>query len=180
MACATVLPPTSSDVCSPNSNLGQISAIRFTRFGDSLTDWADDMEWTTRLSNTTTLPTLPTLAPIRTLFGIGSLAAAERPTIAASRRYGGNIYGTPSYTMTFNVEDTSDANMTFARTLPAGGQIYSGWFETEERLFGGDAGVKMLLIADPIIPESGDDIIRIQVTITFEGTFPEVQDNFLS
>lgn len=176
--CSTVLPPTSSDLCDINSNYGQISEIRFTRYGDSLTDWTDADEWDGRLSNTTVLPSLPTLAPIRTLFGIGSLAAPEKPTIAGSK--GRTIYGIPKYTMTFNVEDTSDENIDFVRLLPAGGQVYSGWFGTDERLFGGNDGVKMTLTADPIIPESRDDIMRIQVTISFEGTFPEVQNNILS
>lgn len=176
--CSTVLPRTSADICDINSFYGEINQLYFTRYGDSLTDWTDDGEWGGRLSNTTVLPSLPTLAPIRTLFGIGSIAAPERPTIAASRRR--TIYGTPVYTMTFNVEDTSDDNIDFVRTLPSSGQIYSAWFGTEERLFGGNDGVKMTLIADPIIPESKDDIMRIQVTLTFEGTFPEVQNNFLS
>lgn len=176
--CSTVLPPTSSDICDVNSFYGELNQLYFTRLGDSLTDWTNDTEWTTRLSNSTALPALPTLAPIRSLFGIGSIAAPERPTIAASRRR--TIYGVPVYTITFNVEDTSDTNMAMVTLLPASGQIYAAWIGTEERLFGGNDGIQMTMIADPIIPESRDDIMRIQVTLTFEGTFPEVQNNFLS
>ena len=176
--CSTVLPPTSSDICDVNSFYGELNQLYFTRLGDSFTDWTDNAEWLTRLSNSTVLPALPTLAPVRSLFGIGSIAAPERPTIVASRRR--TIYGVPVYTVTFNVEDTSDTNMAMVGLLPASGQIFAVWLGTEERLFGGADGITATLIADPIIPESKDDIMRIQVTLTFEGTFPAVTNNFLS
>ena len=176
--CTTVLPPTSADLCDINSFFGEVNQLYFTRYGDSLADWTDNAEWLTRLSNSTALPALPTLAPVRSLFGIGSIAAPERPTIVASRRR--TIYGVPVYTVTFNVEDTSDTNMAMVGLLPASGQIFAVWLGTEERLFGGADGITATLIADPIIPESKDDIMRIQVTLTFEGTFPAVTNNFLS
>ena len=176
--CSTVLPPTSSDICDVNSNYGELNQLYFTRFGDSLTDWEDDTEWATRLSNSTAMPALPTLAPIRSLFGIGSVSAPERPTIPAPRK--GTIYGIPVYTIIFNVYDTSATNMTMVSLLPTSGQTYAAWIGTEEKLFGGNDGIKMTMIADPIIPESKDDVIKIQVTLTFEGAFPEMTDNFLS
>ncbi len=178
MVCTTVLPVVKADLCAIGAHFGEISQLYFTRYGDSLTDWEDDTEWATRLSNTTVLPAPGTDAPIRQLFGIGSIAAPERATITASR--GRTISTTPKYTLVFNVEDTGDENMAFAAALPVAGQQYAAWFGTEARLFGGDDGVLMTLIADPVIPESPDEIMKLQITLTWTGTFPAVTDNFLS
>lgn len=177
--CTTVLPVVKADLCDQDIHFGEISMLLFTRLGDGLTDWTDDTEWATRMSNTTTgitaLPTPPSLASIRQLFGLGSIAAPERTEIRLPRRT--KAFTTPKYTWTFNVTDTGDENMTFARTLPVGGQTYSGWFGTEERLFGGNDGVQITITADPTIPENIDEIMVLTVTVAFEGTFPEVIDN---
>ena len=178
MACTTVLPPSSSDLCTVNAHFGEINQLYFTRLTDPLEDWEDNAEWLTRLSNSTTLPSPGTDAPIRTLFGIGSLAAPEKTEIPVSRNR--SVFTNPKYTMVFNVEDTGDTNMALVSAIPVAGQQYAAWFGTEERLFGGNAGVLMTMTADPVIPESADELMKIQVTLTFKGTFPEVIDNHLS
>lgn len=176
--CSTVLPQTSSDLCDINAFFGELNQLYITRYGDSLTNWENPAEWAARLSNTTVLPSIGTLAPIRTLFGIGGLQAPERTEIAVSRRR--SVFTTPKYTFTFNVEDTSGVNMAFNNALPVGGQQYAAWIGTEERLFGGDDGILMTLISDPIIPESPDELMKLQLTLSWKGTFPLVTDNFLS
>jgi len=176
--CTTVQPPTNADLCDVNAHFGEINQLYFTRYGDSLTDWSSNAEWLGRLSNSVALPVSPTLAKIRTLFGIGSIAAPERTLIPISRRR--TVAGVPKYTLTFNVEDTGDVNMAFVNLIPQAGQQYAAWFGTEERLFGGDAGVLMTLFADPIIPESIDELMKIQVTLSWTGAFPEVINNHLS
>lgn len=178
--CTTVLPVVKADLCDPDIFFGEISMLMFTRLGDGLTDWTDDGEWTTRKSNTTTgTSALPTsgLASIRQLFGIGSIGKAERTEIKLPRRTKG--YTAPKYNFTFLVTDTGDANMAFSRALPLGGQVYTAWFGTEQRLFGGNGGVTMTVISDPTIPDSADDIMRLELTLSFEGAFPEVTDNVL-
>lgn len=173
------MPVVKADLCDPGIHYGEISMLMFTRLGDGLTDWTDDTEWATRINNTATgstaLPSSPTVAKIRQLFGIGSLAKPARSEIKLPR--GTKAYTTPKYTFTFNVTDTDDENMAFVSALPVGGQVFSGWFGTEERLFGGNDGIEMTLIADPNIPDNTDDIMRIEITLTFEGVFPEVIDN---
>jgi len=176
--CTTVLPVVKADLCDQDIHFGEISMLLFTRLGDSLTAWTDHSEWATRMSNTTTgSSALPTsgLASIRQLFGLGSIAAPDRTEIRLPRRT--KAFTTPKYSFVFNVTDTGDENMAFARALPTGGQTYSGWFGTEERLFGGNDGVTMTITADPTIPEDVNDIMRLVVTVSFEGTFPAVIDN---
>lgn len=180
--CTTVMPVVNADLCSPNTNYGQISMLMFTRNGDSLTDFTDDAEWATRIDNdsvgTEALPTSGD-AEIRQLFGIGSLSAPDRPEIDISRKR--KVYGEPEFTLTFAVDDTGDVNWNdFMRGLPTGGQVYSVWFATEDRIFGGNDGITATLIANPEIPESAEELQKIVVTVTWKGTIPEVADNPLT
>ncbi len=173
MACTSVLPPTRASNCDYDINFGEISAILFTEEGDGLTDWTDEAEWNTRIDNTTA-QVAQDPALIRVLFGIGSLTAPERGSIKLSRRR--VAYNTPKFSFKFKVEDTGDVNWAFMRALPDGGQTYSGWFTTETKMFGGDDGVKITIIADPDIPESIDEIMSIIVTVSFEGSIPDMID----
>lgn len=176
--CSTVLPAVHADLCDDQAYFGEISQLYFTRLGDDLTDYTDDTEWTTRLSNSTALPASPTLAPIRQLFGIGSIADPNRPSVVLSRRR--NKYSDAEYTLVFNVDDTGEDNWAFLQGIPAGGQTYAVWFGTEERLFGGNAGIEATIVADFNIPESAQELMKIKLTVTWKATIPPVQDNFLS
>ncbi len=174
--CSTVLPSANADLCSPNTNYGQISTLLFTRLGDGLTDWTDDAEWAGRIDNDAALAAPPALAAIRQLFGIGALDAPDRPEIEISKRR--RVFGDPEFTMSFEVDDTGDINWNnFMKGLPAGGQVYSVWFGTEQRLFGGDEGLTATLVANPSIPQSKDELMKIIITVTWTGTIPEVVDN---
>lgn len=177
--CSTVLPAVNADLCAPGVHYGQINQLYFTRLGDGLTDWSSLSEWNGRLDQDDALPALPTKAKIRTLYGIGSLAEPEQPVIEISRNR--KVYGTPKFSITFEVEDTGDTNWnTFMRGLPVGGQVYSVWFGSESRLFGGDDGIEATVVANPIIPQSKDELKKIAVKVSWEGTIPEAQDNILS
>lgn len=174
MACTTILPPTHADLCDPQVNFGEISTIAFTRLGDGLTSVTDLAEWNTRLDNTSAIPGSG-LAPIRQLFGIGSLVAPQRNEIRISKKR--KYYTTPKFTFEFKVEDTGDVNWEFIRSLPVGGQTFTAWFMTEDHVFGGNAGLQVTLIPNPNIPESIDEIQTINLTVTFEGEIPQRSAN---
>lgn len=180
--CSTVLPTVHADLCDDQAFYGEISMFLFTRLGDSLTDWTSATEWndpsTGRIDNSAVLPASPALAPIRQLFGIGSIADPDRPSIKLSRSR--TKYGKPSYTMIFNVDDTGDTNWAFLQGIPAGGQTFAVWFGTEERLWGGDDGIEATVVADYNIPESSDELMKIKLTVTWKETIPAVQDNILA
>lgn len=173
MACTTVLPPTNAEDCDYELNFGEINALLFTEEGDGLTNWSSATEWNTRIDNTTAY-TNQNPAPIRVLFGIGGLGAPERGSIKISRRR--TAYLSPKFSFVFQVEDTGDTNWAFMRALPDGGQTYSGWLATESKLFGGNSGIKMTIVADPNIPESIDELMKINVTVSFEGSIPNMID----
>lgn len=178
MACTTVLPIAHADLCDPQAFYGEISMLMFTRLGDSLVDWSSAVEWGTRLDQATALPAPGTDAPIRQLFGIGSLSSPDRPSIKLSRNR--TLYGVPSFTMTFEVDDTGDDNWnTLMLGMPVGGQEYAVWFGTESRLFGGNDGIQATIVMNPNIPGSSEELQTISVTVTWKSTIPEVQDNIL-
>jgi len=176
------MPVASADLCAPNTHYGQISMLMFTRNGDGLTDVTNDAEWATRIDNASTGTTaLPVSgdADIRQLFGIGSLTAPDRPEVEISRKR--KVYGEPDFTLTFAVDDTSDTNWNnFMGGLPTGGQVYSVWFGTEDRIFGGNDGITATIIANPEIPESAEELQKIILTVTWKGTIPEVANNPLT
>lgn len=177
------MPVASADLCAPNTHYGQISMLMFTRNGDGLTNVTNDAEWATRIDNASTgltaLPNSPSKADIRQLFGIGSLTAPDRPEVEISRKR--KVYGEPDFTLTFAVDDTSDTNWNnFMGGLPTGGQVYSVWFGTEDRIFGGNDGITATIIANPEIPESAEELQKIILTVTWKGTIPEVANNPLT
>ncbi len=172
--CSTVLPPAHADLCDDQAHFGEVSQLLFTRLGDDLTDWTDDAEWVTRIDNATAMPASPALAPIRQLFGIGSIADPNRPSVTLSRRR--TKYGDAEYTMVFNVDDTGATNWTFLQTIPAGGQTYAVWFATEERMWGGNTGIEATIVANYNIPESREELMKIKLTVTWKATIPAVQD----
>ena len=172
--CSTVLPSVHAELCDDQAFYGEISQVLFTRLGDDLTDWTDDAEWATRMDQTAVLPASPTLAPIRQLFGIGSIADPNRPSQTLSR--GRTKYAAPEYTLVFNVDDTGATNWAFLQGIPSGGQTYAVWFCTEERMWGGNTGIEATVVADYNIPESSQEIMKIKLTITWKTTIPAVQD----
>jgi len=175
--CSTVLPQTHADLCDPQAYYGEITDLLFTRLGDNMTDWTSPTEWTTRLSNTTALPSSPTLAPIRRLFGIGGFGAPEQPKVRISRKR--DLYGTRTFTMTFKVDDTGSTNWTWMKTIPASRQTYAVWFATEQRMWGGNSGIEAVVVANPDVPESNEEVMKITVTVTWKSTIPEINDNIL-
>lgn len=175
--CSTVLPSVHADLCDPQAYYGEISDLLFTRLGDDMTDWTDPDEWTTRISSTTALPSAGTLAPIRRLFGIGSLGAPEQAKKTISRKR--DLYTPRQFTLPFKVDDTGDTNWAFLRAMPSAGQTFAVWFATETRMFGGNTGLEATIVANPDIPESSEEITKITVTVTWKATIPEINDNIL-
>lgn len=175
--CSTVLPAVHSDLCDDQAYYGEISRFLFTRLGDDMTAWTSGAEWVTRIDNSAAMPASPALAPIRDLFGIGSISDPERPSIRLSRSR--TKYGKPKFTLVFNVDDTGTENWAFLQTIPVGGQVYACWFATEERQWGGNTGIEATVVADFNIPESPEELIKIKLTVTWETTIPSINANVL-
>lgn len=173
MACTSVLPPTRASICDIDINYGEIAVLFLTLYGDGLTDVTDETEWNTRTDNTTA-QVAQDPALIRTLFGIGSLGDPETTETKVSRRR--KSFGTPKFSFLFKVDDTGDTNWAWMRAIPVGGQTFTGWFGTETKLFGGNDGIAITIRPLPSIPESNEEMMLINVTASFEGSVPEMND----
>ena len=173
MACTSVHPPTRASLCDYDAYFGELSVLFITLVGDGLTDWTDETEWDTRIDNTTAQAAQDP-ALIRALFGIGSMGKPEKTKVKFSRRR--EVFSAPKYTFEFVVDDTGTANWAWARAIPTAGQTFTGWVGTEDRLFGGNAGLQLTVSPSPNIPGSSEELITLIIDITFEGSIPEVTD----
>ena len=171
--CTVSLPAFSADYCSPNVKQGRIDRIFWTRYGtaDVLTDSTDASEWTTRLSNSTSLPGSGSAAPIRYAYVTGGWPQAEAATIDIS--LGRKVTGTPKHTLNLRIDDVSATNLTYVQTLANVTTRYRVWIESDGHLFGGDDGIAAdLTFGNPVIPESNDELWYIPLQVTFEGALP--------
>ena len=171
MACTTTLPAFRADICTDGVHFGPIDALMFTRYGDVLTDVSDDTEWDTRLDNTTTLPAPGTDAPIRYLYGVGTIPLPERTELTIS--LGRKKKSKPIHTMTFQVDDTGTVNAAALATLQDSGGVYAVWFIADGELYGPADGIKATISWDGrLIPDSTTAIQTIQISVTWEGVMP--------
>lgn len=169
--CTVLLPSASADNCVVNAHFGRIDKVLFTRLGDDLTDDSDLSEWTTRKSNSTSLPSPPTLAPIRFLNVIGELPLPETTTLEAS--LGRKIISTPQHTITVDVDDLSTTNATLLNTLQGTSYTYAVWFVADGQLYGGTTGIEATMsFVGRIIPREKTALQTMRITINFEGNLP--------
>lgn len=169
--CTTTLPDANADKCTYNIHFGRIDMIMFTRLGDDLTDVSSSSEWGTRVDNTTALPSPGTDAPIRYMYGVGSLPLPERTEVTIS--LGRKTYTASKHTLTFNVDDTGSVNATFLNEIQETPQTYALWFVADGQLYGGNAGIEASVTANGrLIPESNEEIQTINIIASFEGALP--------
>ena len=164
--CAAELPIVSFDECNPEVCDAQISKVYMTNVGNPLTDWTDPVEWGTRLSNSAVAADA-----IRTLNVVGS---KDKPSsnikeISLKRK----VIGQKDHTVNLKVDECSDLNHEAVRQLECGGN-YLFWYETlGGKLFGSTDGITAFIELDMIIPESSDEIITYDGTLTWKAKFTE-------
>lgn len=178
--CTVTLPSANADYCNPNVHFGEISIFLWTRAadGDELDDVTDDAEWTTRLSNSTSLPALGTAAPIRYLFGRGELPLPEQAEQEIS--LGRVVTNDPRHTMTFNSDDTGTTNAGLLAALQAQNYTYRYWFVADGQLFGGNTGfIGPVRFNGRVIPGSKDEVQTINITARWTGVITAPVDSVI-
>lgn len=171
VVCTTTLPAVRADYCTKGTAKGRIDTVYFTRVGDALADWTDATEWNTRLDNSTAAPSSGDY-PIRYLNGIGSLTQPDQNTVDISldRVH----YSDPNFTINFAVDDVGADNYDFAQSIVStNGGIFACWFTGGGYMYGGTAGTQMSMNIYPDIPEDNTDIMRLRMTLTWEGGLPD-------
>lgn len=168
--CTSNLPGWNFSKCAPEINYGQISKVFFTTTGNPLSNWANALEWDSRLDNDAA-----GASQIRTLIGIGSLPVPEKTEKEVS--LGRKVFGKRSFTMPFFVDETNTDNHNAMRTLQCNTGNYLVWFQTLDggMLLGGNAGIEAKIDTDLEIPEGSADVAGYRVVITWKDQFmPEM------
>lgn len=163
--CSSNLPIVSFNRCAPEINAGQLAKIRFSTVGNPLANWANEVEWDSRLDNDDA-----GAAAIRTLMGIGDwpIPESEEREISLGRK----VYGKRKFTINFRVDETNDTNHSAFRTMQCNTGNYLIWPETRDgKLWGGSEGIEAKIKVDQVVPEAYTEIITYQLTITWEAQF---------
>lgn len=105
-SCSVALPETEFNLCSPETNFGEIEEIAVTNIGNPLTDENDLAEWSTRWALLNTDPT-----KITRLFVVGSKPAPEGSSIVISRDT--EIPSPKTHTISFKIFETNQKTMIF-------------------------------------------------------------------
>lgn len=168
---ASNLPAVSFSVGNPEINYGQIEKIFFTEIGNPLTDTQKNTIMA-RLDDSDTA----TAGKIRKMHVIGSKAEPERSSIDIS--LGRKVYGEGSHTITFKIDETNDINYAMLQTLEKNpGATYLFWYVAGKKFYGGAAGIEASIVLSEVIPESRDELVTYNGTITWKGESADKIDN---
>jgi len=163
--CTSNLPTFDFSLCSPDFKAAQISKVFFTSIGNPMINWASAAEWDSRIDNDSS-----SASNIRALMGIGDLPAPASTEKEGS--LGRVTFGKKTFTLNFKVDETNVENHDSFRLMQCAGGNYLVWFETRDHLlFGDNSGISASIKVDQIIPESFDEYITYQLTITWKDQF---------
>lgn len=133
--CAAPLPVVSFDNCTPEVNLSEIEYLLVANSdAEAFTDITDPVEWTARLSNTST-----DANAIRQFRVTGDMPAAtdQEVTISGNRK----VVIDRTNTVNADIDESNDINHEAFRLMQCGGQ-FKYWFVTRSgHVFGGNAGI---------------------------------------
>lgn len=164
--CSAVLPQTDFSDCAPVILLSEIEKI-YVGKGDTnpFADWTTANEWTTRLSQTSTEADV-----IRPLTVIADKPAAAPVNKDISN--GRTIVIGKDHTLNVTIDDVSDANYEFMRSVECGTATYRIWYQTKGgMLYGGNAGIEAKLLLNNVLARGKDSIDEIAGTITWREKF---------
>lgn len=164
--CETALPIVKFNECSPRVNLSEIEKIYVAKpIAKAFTDVAIATEWSTRLSETSVTGD----DSIRPLIVIGD--KPQPANVVKDISNGRRINVRKDHTINVTIDDVSDENYEFMRTLECGGQVKI-WYETAGGyLYGGNEGIDATFILDDVLNRGRDEIETLTGTITWSAKF---------
>lgn len=142
---ALEMPAVSFGNCAPQQNESEINAIFITiddpnNPGEALggpTDWEQASDWTTALHQSTA-------GKVRKLTVIGDLAEAEQEIRIVSNRR--RVMGTKVFTLNATIDDASDENYEFMRSLECGFEVRIWYGTVGGKLYGDQNAVPCSVI----------------------------------
>ena len=162
--CNSNLPENTYDFCVQHIVTGEVEEVFLAR-GDAecFTDWTLPGEWAARISEDSLDPNA-----IRRFRGIGDFPAGANETIDISlcQKY----YTEKTFTLNFDVEDVSDENYAFMRSLECN-QVVKGWFAAGGKLFGGNCGLDVSVGANYVIERGCKTLHKIMLVFTWDSQF---------
>lgn len=163
--CSSALAPVNFSQCNPEVVLSEIRRIFIAKANTpAFTDWKLITEWTTRISEDAV--TDGAIRPI-TVIGDKPAPAAVVKELSNGRRK--NVG--KDHTINYTIDDVSEENYEFMRTVECGG-LYRIWYETEGGyLYGGNTGILVTLTGDDLLNRGRDEIETIAGTATWRSKF---------
>lgn len=162
--CDSVLLENTYDYCVQTIVTGEVSEV-FLGNGNSqcFTNWKLPGEWAARISTTSTDPDA-----IRRFRGKGTLpeGTADEVEISLCQKW----YSEKTFTLPFEIEDVSDENYEFMRSLECN-NILKGWFASGGYLFGGNCGLSVSVKANYKIDAGCKTLHKIMLTFSWENQF---------
>ena len=148
--------------CKQDIETGEVEEV-FIAAGDSecFTDWKLPGEWAARISQDSPDPN-----SIRRFRGIGDLPAGASDAVVISK---GDVFNTEkTFTLNYDVEDVSDANYEFMRTIECNGKL-KGWYAAGAKLFGGNCGIDISIGANYVIERGQKSLHKIVFVFTWNN-----------
>lgn len=164
--CDMDLAPVSFDDCQPNVSFSEIRRIFIAKKAAApFNNWKAAGEWIARISETN--QTGNDYIRALTVIADKPAAAPVFKEISNGRR----IQIGKDHTINFTIDDVSDENYEFMRTLECGGE-YRFWYETEGgRMFGGNEGFLARVDANSVLNRGRDEIETINGVMTWRTKF---------
>jgi hypothetical protein len=159
-ACTGEIPIVSFDNCVPEIHYGEIRHIYVMAGSGAPLVIADLAEWTARIDNSGT----GNVDDIRDLTVSADLPVPEQTEILISDNR--KIYGKKNFVINADIDDVTDANYEFMRTMECGVTIRM-WYATEDLMFGGFEGIEAYVKFGYAIERGYDTIHKITGTITW-------------
>jgi hypothetical protein len=163
--CETALPITKFDDCNPVILLSEIETVYLGKpTTTAFTDVEDPTEWATRLSQTAV-----DADAIRPLTVIADKAAGA--PVVKDLSNGRKKQIRLDQTLNVEIDDASDENYNFVRTLQACGGMAKMWYKTKGgKMYGGNNGIENASVVLSLVQARGaDEIEKFTGTVTWSA-----------
>lgn len=160
--CSFTLPPVQFSECAPKTKQGQITDIFLGNVGQGFANWEDVVEWAARVDQTD----VADVTKIRHLTVIGDQPAPEITKVTISHKR--EIVSGKKRTINIEIDDNTDVNYDFMRTLECGGSYQMWYLSNAGDLYGGNEGIKVTFELSEVIPKATEEFTKLIGTLNWD------------